>query len=196
MLENWFFLMAVFAVLMIPGPTNALLASSAHQQGIAKTSFYIPVQLVGYLYAINLWALFIHLMQPIWPRISLIAHILSSLYTVVWAFYLWKAKHLQKHSQRYQAIKLYQLFFATLKNPKALLFAAGIFPLQTWDHPYNTLLVFAWFSVILIPTAIFWMCFGRALLDPENSPKNADRLYKGSAVLLMVCVLPVLIGLF
>lgn len=195
MLENWFFLVAVFAVLMIPGPTNALLASSAHQQGIAKTSLYVPIQLLGYAYAISLWALFIHLMQPIWPKISLIAHIGSSLYTLIWAFYLWQAKHLEKHSQTHRAIKLYQLFFATLKNPKALLFAAGIFPMQTWEHPSIALRVFAFFSTILIPTAFFWMCFGRALLNPENSQKNADRLYKGSAVLLVVCVLPVLIGL-
>ena len=195
MLENWFFLVAVFAVLMIPGPTNALLVSSAHQQGIAKTMRYLPMQLFGYLYAINLWALFIHLMQPFWPKIGLILHVLSSIYTVIWAFYLWKAKHLQKHSQQHQAIKPYQLFFATLKNPKALLFAAGIFPMQTWDHPQQAMTVFACFSVLLIPPALFWMCFGRALLDPESSPKNADRLYKGSAILLVVCVLPVLIGL-
>lgn len=195
MLENWFFLVAVFAVLMIPGPTNALLASCAHQQGIAKTSLYVPIQLAGYAYAIGLWALFIHLMQPIWPKINLIAHIGSSLYTLIWAFYLWQAKHLEKHSQTHPAIKLYQLFFATLKNPKALLFAAGIFPMQTWEHPSNALRVFSFFSIILIPTAFFWMCFGRALLNPDNSQKNADRLYKGSAVLLVVCVLPVLIGL-
>ena len=195
MLENWFFLVAVFAVLMIPGPTNALLVSSAHQQGIAKTMRYLPMQLFGYLYAINLWALFIHLMQPFWPKIGLILHVLSSVYTVIWAFYLWKAKHLQKHSQQHQAIKPYQLFFATLKNPKALLFAAGIFPMQTWDNPQQAMTVFACFSVLLIPPALFWMCFGRALLDPESSPKNADRLYKGSAILLVVCVLPVLIGL-
>lgn len=196
MLEDWVFLMAVFAVLMIPGPTNALWASSAHQQGIAKTSCYLPLQLLGYIYAISLWALFIHLMQPYWPKISLILHVGSSVYTVIWAFYLWKAKHLQKHSQQHQVIRPYQLFFATLKNPKALLFAAGIFPLHTWDDPLHTMSVFAAFSIILIPSALFWMCFGRALLDPENSPKNADRLYKGSAVLLIVCVLPVLIGLF
>ncbi len=54
MLENWFFLVAVFAVLMIPGPTNALLASCAHQQGIAKTSLYVPIQLAGYAFAIGL----------------------------------------------------------------------------------------------------------------------------------------------
>ena len=44
MIESWLFVLAMIAVLMIPGPTNALLASSAHQQGIAKTSLLIPAE--------------------------------------------------------------------------------------------------------------------------------------------------------
>ena len=54
MIESWLFVLAVIAVLMIPGPTNALLASSAHQKGLAKTSLFIPAELLGYFYAINL----------------------------------------------------------------------------------------------------------------------------------------------
>lgn len=196
MIENWFFILAVIAVLMIPGPTNALLASSAHQQGIAKTSWYLPMQLFGYLYAVNLWALFIHLAQPIWPYMPLILHIAAACSVLFWAFYLWKSKHLQQHSQRHQTIKPYQLFFATLKNPKALLFAAGIFPAATWEQPINTFWVFVVFALVLIPTSLYWMSFGRALLDPENSQKHADLLSKGSALLLMICVLPVIIGFF
>ncbi|MFW2101973.1 threonine transporter RhtB, partial [Acinetobacter johnsonii] len=30
MIESWLFVLAMIAFLMIPGPTNALLASSAH----------------------------------------------------------------------------------------------------------------------------------------------------------------------
>ena len=78
MIESWLFTLAVIAVLMIPGPTNALLASSAHQQGIAKTSLFIPTQLLGYLYAISLWALFIHLCSPTWPHLITILHFFSA----------------------------------------------------------------------------------------------------------------------
>ena len=53
MIESWLFVLAMIAVLMIPGPTNALLASSAHQQGLKKTSLFIPAELFGYFYAIN-----------------------------------------------------------------------------------------------------------------------------------------------
>ena len=64
MIERWLVVLAMIAVLMIPGPTNALLASSAHQQGLVKTSLLVPAELFGYFYAINLWALLIHLSTP------------------------------------------------------------------------------------------------------------------------------------
>ena len=100
MIENWLFALAVIAVLMIPGPTNALLASSAHQQGIAKTSLFIPTQLLGYFYAISLWALFIHLCSPTWPHLITILHLFSAAYVLWLAFRLWKLSYLEQHNQR------------------------------------------------------------------------------------------------
>ncbi|PWF33665.1 threonine transporter RhtB, partial [Yersinia pestis] len=52
MIENWLFVLGLIAVMMVPGPANALVASSAHQQGQAKTSLYLPAILLGYFYAI------------------------------------------------------------------------------------------------------------------------------------------------
>ncbi len=59
MIESWLFIFAVIAVLLVPGPTNALLASAAHHQGIFKTLLLVPMQLLGYVYAISIWALVI-----------------------------------------------------------------------------------------------------------------------------------------
>ncbi len=130
MIESWLFVLAMIAVLMIPGPTNALLASSAHQQGLAKTSLLVPAELFGYFYAINLWALLIHLSTPTWPYLIDLLHALSAVYVFWLAFHLWKSSHLEKHNQRFTSIRPKQLFFSTLKNPKAVLFAAGIFPMK------------------------------------------------------------------
>ena len=149
MIESWLFVLAMIAVLMIPGPTNALLASSAHQQGLAKTSLLVPAELFGYFYAINLWALLIHLSTPTWPYLIDLLHALSAVYVFWLAFHLWKSSHLEKHNQRFTSIRPKQLFFSTLKNPKAVLFAAGIFPYEAWDNPTNFFLVFAVFSLVL-----------------------------------------------
>jgi threonine/homoserine/homoserine lactone efflux protein len=196
MIESWLFVLAVIAVLMIPGPTNALLASSAHQKGLAKTSLFIPAELLGYFYAINLWALFIHLCSPTWPHLINLLHLLSALYVFWLAFHLWKTSHLEEHSQRYQSIRPRQLFFSTLKNPKALLFAAGVLPPETWHNPSNFIFVFAVFGLVLLPTVMFWMSFGRAILAGQSKQIKADLLYKGSAMLLLLCMLPVVVRFF
>lgn len=196
MIESWLFLLAVIAVLMTPGPTNALLASSAHQQGAAKTSLFIPAEFLGYFYAINLWALLIHLSAPIWPHLISILHIVSVGYVFWLAFHLWKVKHLYQHSQRHTSIRPRQLFFSTLKNPKALLFAAGILPMNTWDNPTNFILVFSAFCLVLLPVTMFWMSFGRAILAGESRQIKADLLYKGSAAMLVLCIVPVVIQFF
>ncbi|CAM4360511.1 LysE family translocator [Acinetobacter pragensis] len=196
MIESWLFVLAMIAVLMTPGLTNALLASSAHQQGIAKTSLFIPAEFFGYFYAINMWALLLHLSSPVWPNLVHILHFLSMLYVFWLAFHLWKSSDLQKHNQKNTAIRPRQLFFSTLKNPKALLFAAGILPLETWENPTNFILVFAVFSLVLLPCALFWMSFGRAILSGDTKQIKADLLYKGSAMMLVLCMLPVLIRFF
>lgn len=196
MIESWLFVFAMIAVFLIPGPTNALLASSAHQQGIPKTSLLIPAELLGYIYAISLWSLFIHLTYPVWPHLITLLHVLSALYVFWIAFHLWKSTHLQSHHQKHPHIRPHQLFFSTLKNPKALLFAAGILPLEMWNSSLNAGLVFLVFSLILIPVALFWMVFGKAILVGNLKQIKADHLYKGSAMLLIICMLPVVIRFF
>ncbi|MCU4306689.1 LysE family transporter [Acinetobacter ursingii] len=196
MIESWFFVLAMLAVLLIPGPTNALFASAAHHQGITKTASFIPAEWLGYLYGIAIWALLIHLGQPIWPALTPLLHVISALYVIWLAFNLWKSSHLQKHSQSHKAIRPKQIFFSTLKNPKALLFAAGIFPPETWDSLEHAILVLGVFSLILFPVSWFWMVFGRALLAGNIKGLQADRLYKGSAMLLLLCMLPVIFRFF
>lgn len=196
MIQSWFFVLAMMAVLMIPGPTNALLASSAHQQGIVKTSFFIPAELLGYIYAISLWSLFIHLCSPTWPHLMTLMHGFSIVYVLWLAVGLWKLSYLEKHNQKYTSIRPRQLFFATFKNPKALLFAVGIFPYETWETPINFMAVYLVFALVLVPTALFWMVFGRAILANGFKKIKADRFYRGSALVLILCMLPVVLRFF
>ncbi|WP_109441475.1 LysE family translocator [Acinetobacter haemolyticus] len=196
MIESWFFVLAMLAVLLIPGPTNAMLASATHQHGVPKTLVFIPVEWLGYIYGISLWALFIHLFEPIWPAFDVMLHVGSLLYVLWMAFHLWKSSHLQKHDQRHQHIRPTQLFVSTLKNPKTVLLAAGIFPPEAWNSVQNAAIVFAIFSLILIPVSIFWMVFGRALLTGSFAGIKADHLYKGSAMLLIICMLPMVFRVF
>jgi threonine/homoserine/homoserine lactone efflux protein len=196
MIESWLFVFTMLVVLLIPGPSNAFFASFAHQHGLAKSILLIPIQLLGYLYAINLWSLVVHLTLPVWPYLIHLLHVVSVAYIGWLAFRLWKKTDLQKYSQQQAIWRPKHVFWATLKNPKSLLFAVGIFPLQTWDSPTQFISVFAIFSIVLIPTALFWMLVGHRLFIRPAPTQQADLLYKGSAVVLMVCLVPVLFQYF
>ena len=181
---------------MIPGPANALVASSAYQQGTAKTSLYIPVILVGYLYAINGWALLVHLFSPIWPSFQELVHVLSAIGVGWMTFHLFKARQLEQYNQSHPQIRPWQMFMATLKNPKSVLFAAGIFPEATWESMTNFVLVFAAFSLVTVPVFIFWMVFGQAILSGASAKIKADLIYKGSAFFLLLCLIPLIVSLW
>ena len=52
---SWLFIGLVAAILLTPGPTNTLLASSGIQVGFRKTFRLIPAEAFGYLIAITFW---------------------------------------------------------------------------------------------------------------------------------------------
>lgn len=140
------FVLAMLAVLLIPGPTNALLATAAHSQGLSKTFWLIPMEWLGYAYGISFWAVFIHLADPVWPALLLILHITSVLYVFWMAFRLWKTTHLQQFSQNHRNIRPRQLFFSTLKI-LSLYFSPQVFsPLK---HGIR-LKIFSWFWLLLL----------------------------------------------
>lgn len=193
MIDNWLFILGIIAVLMIPGTGNALLASAAYQFGLAKTSLLIPAILLGHIYAINAWALLIHLMSPTWPNFQGIVHIISAVCVGWMMFHLYKAHQLQRHYRTHPSINLWDTFFTTLKNPKAALIAAGILPNSTWDSASHFIVVFLIFSVIVIPVAAFWMTYGQTILSNASDKIKADLLYKGSALFLLLCLIPLIL---
>jgi len=73
---------------------------------------------------------------------------------------------------------------------------AGVLPEETWNSAENALLVMGIFSLLLMPVSIFWMLFGRALLTENVIGLHADHLYKGSVMLLLICMLPMIFRFF
>ena len=118
MIESWLFVFAVIMVLLIPDSSNAMLANSAHQQGILKTLKFIPIGILSYFYGISLWALIVHLGLPVWPVLLHILHVCSGMYVIWLASRLWKISQLEKHRLKYPELKSKHIFLTILKNPK------------------------------------------------------------------------------
>ena len=56
---SWFFIGLVITILLTPGPTNTLLASSGIQVGLRKSLLLIPAEAIGYIIAISVWGMLI-----------------------------------------------------------------------------------------------------------------------------------------
>lgn len=191
MIENWWFLVLVATILITPGPTNTLLAASGVQMGIFRSLLLIPAELLGYWYAISFWGLFLNFADNTWPALPRVMQFLSAGYMVWLAIKLWKSANIRLQSEK-RLIGFRQLFFATLLNPKALLFAIAIFPKSTWDSVGNYLSVLGSFSGLLIPIAALWLTFGSALAMGKIKWLTPQRLQRGSAVVLVLFAVPLI----
>lgn len=56
---SWLFIGLVATILLTPGPTNTLLASSGVQVGLKKSAKLIPAEVLGYVISISAWGMLI-----------------------------------------------------------------------------------------------------------------------------------------
>lgn len=187
-----FVLFALIMILIIPGPTNALLASASKHDGILSALKLIPAQVLGYVYAMGLWWLFIASTKNLSPYLAQIMHTLASFYIIWLAVKLWKTQQISAFSKKNSEIKAKKIFYTALKNPKALLFTIGIFPTQTWTDGDAYLFSMVLFCIALIPASLLWILFGQYLINDNSKQLLIYRIYRVSAVVIMLVMLPIL----
>lgn len=195
MILNYILIITLITLFLIPGPSNALFAYTAYHKNILESFKYLPAEYLGYLYAISLCGLFVHIMSPYWPALIITLHILSLAYVLWLAIRLWQASDLHRHLIPKKNLSSAAMFYATLRNPKAVLLTVGILPQQMWQSPDNFIRTMLLLLLIMIPTAFFWMFFGRALISHGLMGLQAQKLYKISAIMLIICTFPMILSL-
>src|SRR5690606_13698031 len=128
---SWFFIGMVATILLTPGPTNTLLASSGIQVGLRKSLLLIPAEAIGYMIAISVWGILIGKVSATLPLLPVFLKLLSAGYILFLALKLWRTAD-QEVILNQPTIRPRELLCATLLNPKALLFASAIFPATAW----------------------------------------------------------------
>ncbi|MBN3852270.1 LysE family transporter [Paraburkholderia sp. Ac-20340] len=178
-------------VLLMPGPTNTLLAAAGLGQGFRRSAHLSVAELAGYLVSISLWGLcFTHASQSLaWlPRTLRLA---SALYLAWLAIRLWlTANSIETSAAR--VIGARTLFSATVLNPKAILFAGSIFPPEAFTTFETWLEAMAIFALLLIPIGCIWIAIGAAPREgrlPRMRPAMIQRcasivvaLFSGSLI--------------
>jgi len=186
---SWLFIGLVVTILLTPGPTNTLLASSGIQVGVRQSLRLIPAESIGYLISITTWGMIIGTVSIQFPIIPTFLKLLSALYIIFLAIKLWKTADIEA-SYNQPTIRARELFCATLLNPKALLFASAIFPSTAWLTMQSYLLHIGLFLLLIVPIALFWTFIGSILASNKVRWLNQSNLQKTASLVLISFSIP------
>ena len=185
---SWFFISLVMTILLTPGPTNTLLASSGIESGMQKSLKLIPAEVTGYFISISAWGLLIESVSASFAFIPPLLKLISASYIVFLACKLWKTSTHNDINQTF--IRPSALFVATLLNPKALLFASAVFPASSWSNLNVYLIHMATFLGLITPIAVFWIFLGSILVSNRISWLNQKNLKRAAAMILISFSIP------
>lgn len=177
--------LGVIVVLIMPGPTNTLLASAGLKDGVKRSIRLTGAELAGYVTSITLWGLFLTRTAHSVPWLPGVVRIASSVYIAWLAWRMWRAAvALPSSTQR--AIGMRTLFVATLLNPKAILFAGSLFPSAAFAERTVYLESMAIFAALLVPIGMLWVAFGAALGSGRQTWISPFQMQRGASVVLGV----------
>lgn len=186
---SWFFISLIITILLTPGPTNTLLASSGIESGVKKSLKLIPAEAIGYLLAISAWGILIESIADSFPFIPPILKLLSASYIVFLAIKLWKTSCMDTDMHQ-PLITPKALFYATLLNPKALLFASAIFPASSWNSLTSYAMHMGTFLGLILPIAVFWIFLGSILISNRIAWLNQKNLKRTASLILISFSIP------
>lgn len=187
---SWFFIGLVITILLTPGPTNTLLASSGIQVGLRKSLLLIPAEAVGYIIAITAWGMLIGKVSATFPLLPTFLKLLSAAYIIFLAIKLWRTAN-QDVVLNQPTIRPKELLCATLLNPKALLFASAIFPAAAWKSQDIYLAHMATFVALILPIALFWISVGAMLASKKVNWLSQAKLQRTACVVLVSFAIPI-----
>ena len=180
---SWLFVSLVITILLTPGPTNTLLASSGIETGVKKSLKLIPAEVVGYFIAISAWGVLIDSIAESLPIMPPILKLFSAAYIIYLAFKLWKTSTVAADLNQ-PSITAKALFCATMLNPKALLFASAVFPAVAWSNLQAYTVHMGLFLCLIAPIALFWVFIGSVLVANKIPWLNQKNLQRTASLVL------------
>ncbi|ENW81136.1 hypothetical protein F909_02427 [Acinetobacter sp. ANC 3929] len=186
---SFLFIGLIITILLTPGPTNTLLASSGIQAGIKRSLKLIPAEVIGYFIAITTWGFLLESVSHYVPWLPPLIKLLSATFIIYLAIKLWitSTRDLDLNQP---LITSKALFVATLLNPKALLFASAIFPHTAWINLHEYLVHMGTFLALITPIAFLWIAFGSILISNKISWLNQRNLQRSAAFVLTFFAMP------
>ncbi|MCG5073344.1 LysE family translocator [Paraburkholderia tagetis] len=177
------FLSGVFLVLVMPGPTNTLLAASGLARGFRRSSRLTIAEAGGYLIAISFWGMCLNTLAQIASWLPAVVRAVSAIYIAYLAVRLWNAT-LELTDGARKVIGMRDLFFATSLNPKAILFGGTIFPKAAFAGGMAWLEAMGLFLALLFPIGLLWVGLGAQLGAGRLGASTPKYLLRSASLVL------------
>lgn len=159
MTTPWLFFVCILAILLMPGPTNALLWTSGTLRGLRASLPLLAAELGGYLVGVGSWRALGEGLLKTAPQLGAALKLLVATYLVFLAWKLWR--HAAEPAVGPRTVGPRQVFTTTLFNPKGAVFAFGVFP--HFDHLADALPYLAIFVATVPTIGSLWIGFGHSL---------------------------------
>lgn len=152
------FPLALWTLLLTPGPTNMLMALAGAQKGLHRAARLIPAELGAYLIVVTPLAIWGKASMAGWPLLTQAVKLGAAIWVLHLALRLWRAPATADGpADGPAAITARRLFITTLLNPKGLIIGLVLLPAGTHPAFAAHLLILA-LSVIAI--ALLWAALG------------------------------------
>lgn len=174
----------VALVLIVPGPTNTLLLSSGLKVGWRGSLPLVVAEALGYMVAISAWGMVVLSFAATRPWLMDAIKLVSSAYILWLALKMWTRSR-ALHTGDGRPVGFRDVFLTTLMNPKALLFASTMFPLEAFQslaYLWHALLVFA---AVSAPIGIGWSGLGGLLTSQRSWAVHTSTFLRLASLVLL-----------
>lgn len=178
------FVTSVMILLIMPGPTNTLLATSGATVGFQRSTPLLLGELAGYLVSILLIEFVLGPTMSRAPSTALILRAAAGAYLMALSIKLWTTPFVLARA----VISLRQVFVTTLLNPKAFVFALLIIP---FGSPHASL-YFSVFTAIVPAVGTLWIVIGTLL--GRNTQRGYLKAFPRAASVILAIISATLIG--
>lgn len=123
-----FFVFAILALLLTPGPTNTLLTVGAAARGFRSSLPLLVGELAGYLVVVVPLATIAASLLEGRPALANALRLAAALWVLYLAVRLWRVSAVQENSNTSSPVTVGQVFLTTVLNPKAPIIGLVIMP--------------------------------------------------------------------
>jgi threonine/homoserine/homoserine lactone efflux protein len=176
------FVAAATALLMVPGPTNSLIATNGAISGLSRTIRLLPAEVCGYMVSILGWGVGLAGVGGAVPPAGLAAKVVASAILIQSARALWFAKSTADERRR---TGLRDIFLVTLSNPKGLIFALTIVPYLKDGDIRSAVPYLASLAVLILVIGCGWAAAGAGLARSLSAAVSTVALARVGAVVML-----------